>query len=99
MKRAIGSGGKEEKQGYCGERTKKRGSREEEAGERGSVAPRTRIAPEVRYAILGSLKEYAQKVKEKRGDFGEENPFGRSVDDFDGMMFKKFLLLKPKEFQ
>ncbi|KAL3509485.1 hypothetical protein ACH5RR_028886 [Cinchona calisaya] len=54
------------------------------AGERGSVAPCTKIAPEVRQAILGSLKEYAQKAKEKKGDFGEENPYGRSVNDFDG---------------
>ncbi|KAL3518882.1 hypothetical protein ACH5RR_021471 [Cinchona calisaya] len=54
------------------------------AGERGSVAPCTKVAPEVRHAILGSLKEYAQKAKEKRGDFGEENPYGRSVNDFDG---------------
>ncbi|KAL3510055.1 hypothetical protein ACH5RR_029456 [Cinchona calisaya] len=53
------------------------------ARERGSVAPCTKVAPEVRYAILGSLKEYAQKAKEKRGDFGEENPYGRSVNDFD----------------
>ncbi|KAL3506661.1 hypothetical protein ACH5RR_032043 [Cinchona calisaya] len=53
------------------------------ARERGSVAPCTKVAPEVRHAILGSLKEYAQKVKEKIGDFGEENPYGHSVNDFD----------------
>ncbi|KAL3500098.1 hypothetical protein ACH5RR_039191 [Cinchona calisaya] len=54
------------------------------AGERGSVVPCTKVAPEVRHAILGSLKEYAQKAKEKMGDFREENPYGRSVNDFDG---------------
>ncbi|KAL3528938.1 hypothetical protein ACH5RR_008260 [Cinchona calisaya] len=52
--------------------------------ERGSVAPCTKVAPEVRHAILGSLKEYAQKAKEKRGDFGKENLNGCSVNDFDG---------------
>ncbi|KAL3537023.1 hypothetical protein ACH5RR_000389 [Cinchona calisaya] len=54
------------------------------SGERGSAAPCTKVAPEVRHAILGSLKQYAQKAKEKIGDFGEENPYGRSVNDFDG---------------
>ncbi|KAL3522357.1 hypothetical protein ACH5RR_015191 [Cinchona calisaya] len=53
------------------------------AGERGSVALCTKVAPKVRHAILGSLKEYAQKAKEKIGDFGEENPYSRSVNDFD----------------
>ncbi|KAL3533222.1 hypothetical protein ACH5RR_006743 [Cinchona calisaya] len=54
------------------------------AEERGSIAPCTKVAPEVRHAILGSLKEYAQKTKERRGDFGEENPYGRSMNDFAG---------------
>ncbi|KAL3509230.1 hypothetical protein ACH5RR_028631 [Cinchona calisaya] len=54
------------------------------AGERGSVAPCTKVAPKVRHAILGSLKEYLQKAKEKKGDFGEENSYGCSVNDFDG---------------
>ncbi|KAL3497996.1 hypothetical protein ACH5RR_040728 [Cinchona calisaya] len=52
-------------------------------GERGSVTLCTRVAPEVRHAILGSLKEFAQKAKEKIEDFVEENPFGHSKNDFD----------------
>ncbi|KAL3509371.1 hypothetical protein ACH5RR_028772 [Cinchona calisaya] len=51
---------------------------------RGSVVLCTKIAPEARQAILGSLKEIAQKAKEKRGDFEEENPFGRFMNEYDG---------------
>ncbi|KAL3523232.1 hypothetical protein ACH5RR_016066 [Cinchona calisaya] len=54
------------------------------AGENGSVVSCTKVAPEVRHAILGSLKETAQKAKEKRGDFEEENPFGHFMNEYDG---------------
>ncbi|KAL3498493.1 hypothetical protein ACH5RR_041225 [Cinchona calisaya] len=67
--------------------------------EKSSVAPCTKVTLEVRHAILGSLKEYAQKAKEKRGDFGEENPYGRSLNDFDGDDIQEIPSLEPKEFQ
>ncbi|KAL3518575.1 hypothetical protein ACH5RR_021164 [Cinchona calisaya] len=54
------------------------------AGEKGSVVSCTKVTPKVRHAILGSLKETAQKAKEKRGDFEEENPFGRFMNEYDG---------------
>ncbi|KAL3537188.1 hypothetical protein ACH5RR_000554 [Cinchona calisaya] len=51
--------------------------------DKGSVVSCTKVNPEVRNAILGSLKETAQKAKENRGDFGEENPFGRFMNEYD----------------
>ncbi|KAL3518336.1 hypothetical protein ACH5RR_020925 [Cinchona calisaya] len=54
------------------------------AGEKGSIVSCTKVAPEARHAILESLKETAQKAKEKRGDFVEENPFGHFMNDYDG---------------
>ncbi|KAL3502759.1 hypothetical protein ACH5RR_037208 [Cinchona calisaya] len=38
----------------------------------------------MRSAILGSLKEIAQKAKEKIGDFEKENPFGHFMIEYDG---------------
>ncbi|KAL3520068.1 hypothetical protein ACH5RR_018217 [Cinchona calisaya] len=66
------------------------------AGERDGVAPCTKVALEVRHANLGSWKEYAQKPKEKIGDFGEENPYGCSVNDFDGDDIQEIHPPQPK---
>ncbi|KAL3519903.1 hypothetical protein ACH5RR_018052 [Cinchona calisaya] len=53
-------------------------------GENSSVASCMKVALDVRQVILESLNEIALKAKEKRGDFGEENPFGCFVNEYDG---------------
>ncbi|XP_027099005.2 uncharacterized protein [Coffea arabica] len=54
------------------------------AGEQGSIIPCSKVDPAVRHAILASMKEKEQKSKEKKGDFGVENPFGHTTHAFDG---------------
>lgn len=52
------------------------------AGVKGNVASCKKVPFEVRLLLEVSLKENAQKAKEKRGDFGIENPFARNENQF-----------------
>nr|XP_027071766.1 uncharacterized protein LOC113696566 [Coffea arabica] len=54
------------------------------AGVTGSITSCAHVDPAVRLAILTSLQENDKKSKEKRGDFGVENPFGQPVHEFVG---------------
>ena len=54
------------------------------AGEQGCNVPCSRVDLAVRHAILVSMKKKEQKSKDKRGDFGGENPFGCITHAFDG---------------
>ncbi|KAG6493156.1 hypothetical protein ZIOFF_048133 [Zingiber officinale] len=54
------------------------------AGTRGSIVSCGKVPPKVRHVISVTLTDIFEKKKEKKGEFGVENPFGRSVDEFDG---------------
>nr|XP_027077056.1 uncharacterized protein LOC113700816 [Coffea arabica] len=67
------------------------------AGEQGSIVPCLRIDPAIRHAILASMKEKEQKSKEKKGNFGVENPFGRTTHTFDGDEIQEILFPSANE--
>ena len=55
------------------------------AGAKGNVVSCKKVTPDVRFLLQGSLKENSEKAKEKRGVLeDDENPFGPSVNQFDG---------------
>ncbi|KAG6511416.1 hypothetical protein ZIOFF_029484 [Zingiber officinale] len=66
------------------------------AGARGSIVSCKKVPPEVRHAISVTLKDIFEKKKEKKGEFGVENPFGRSVDEFDGDEVQEIPIIHTK---
>ncbi|XP_042466040.1 uncharacterized protein LOC122048551 [Zingiber officinale] len=65
------------------------------AGVRGSIVSCRKVPPEVRHAISVTLKDIFEK-KKKKGEFGVENPFGRSVDEFDGDEVQEIPIIHTK---
>ncbi|XP_042415140.1 uncharacterized protein LOC122004296 [Zingiber officinale] len=66
------------------------------AGARGSIVSCRKVPPEVRHAISVTLKDIFEKKKGKKGEFGVENPFGRSVDEFDGDEVQEIPIIHTK---
>ncbi|KAG6480722.1 hypothetical protein ZIOFF_057307 [Zingiber officinale] len=63
---------------------------------RGSIVSCGKVPPEVRHAISVTLKDIFEKKKEKRGEFGVEKSFGRSVDEFDGDEVQEIPIIHTK---